>query len=536
MDSIQQDDPLHSEMEISPGEREQVLKQIETAIAESRTPPEFDLAIIKAEKKGTLFPFLINLAALVLVAAGVLFLFRYFELRKESITLRHTAYLSAEGTLIQTLKRETESRLQTKEEEIASIRTKLLKVDEEREALKRELEAELETREAELREDLAGQLSRERERLLALGTSEAGIADHLRELESRQQDSIDREIAEYRQQLDAQLRLSELNARMQEENLLRDQSAAVFARLQDHLQEQRFAVALQDLESLEKNPIVQPYIVDLLRQLIQSNRNQSPPAQAAEDRAGQSAESAELEAVRTELAAKTGRIEELEEQVRTIVEASSSDRSAEAMLARQLQGRVDSLSAELKASEAQVKRLRAQLQSMRAERDELSVSLQSAQTGQSTAFEQGRDDALRDVMTFLRFLSRGEENSRDTEQQLVALTRQDPLFRAAAREIQILIAGGGSQGELASPFLFLGIVSSVASDRAVIEAMVDLDVSVGSDIQIRRITELDREITIAEGTVQQVRGTKLTASFKPVSSAGQGPKARDPVYLVLEDK
>ena len=41
------------------------------------------------------------------------------------------------------------------------------------------------------------------------------------------------------------------------------------------------------------------------------------------------------------------------------------------MMARQLQGRVDSLSAELKESEAQVERLQSQLQSMRAEREEL---------------------------------------------------------------------------------------------------------------------------------------------------------------------
>ena len=45
-----------------------------------------------------------------------------------------------------------------------------------------------------------------------------------------------------------------------------------------------------------------------------------------------------------------------------------------------------------------------------------------------------------------------------------------------------------------------------------------------------------REITIAEGTVQQVRGSKITASFKPVASAEQGPEARDPVYVILEGK
>ena len=541
MDSIQQDDPLQpiEAAEISPEEREQVLKQIETAIAANRPTTGFDLSVLKAEKRGLLFPLLINLAALVLIAAGVLFLFRYFELRKESITLRQTSYLSAEGTLIQALKRETESRLQAKEQEIASIQERLQRVDREREALGLELEAELETREDDLRRELEQELARERDRLLALGTSEAGIADRLLELESRQRAAMDREIAEYRRQLDAQLRekerelseaqarteealaranrdrnelrselsrqesersaaeqrLSELNARLQAETLLQDQSAAVFARLQDHLRERRFADAFQDLASLENNPVVQPYIVELLEQLIQSSREQS---------------------------AKNDRIEELEEQIRAIVEARSSDKSADALLARQLQDRVASV--------------QTQLQSLRAERDALSVSLQDTQTAQAATFERGRDEALRDVMTFLRFLSGSEENGSDAEQKLLALTREDPLFRAATREIQILIAGGGTSGELASPFLFLGIVSSVTPERAVIEAMVDLDVSVGSVIQIRRITELDREITIAEGTVQQLRGGKITASFKPIASGAQGPKARDPVYVVLEGK
>ena len=223
MDSIQQDDPLQpiEETEISPEEREQVLKQIETAIAANRTTPDFDLSVLKAEKRGLFFPLLINLVALALIAVGVLFLLRYFELRKENITLRQSTYLSAEGTLIQTLKRETESRLQAKEQEIASIQQRLQSVDRERETLKLELEAELETREGVLSRELEEELARERERLVALGTSAAGIDDRLRELESQQREAMDREIAEYRRQLDAQLRekereLSESQARTEQ--------------------------------------------------------------------------------------------------------------------------------------------------------------------------------------------------------------------------------------------------------------------------------------------------------------------------------
>jgi len=560
MESIQQD------REISPEEQEQVLKQIESAIVENRAPQRADLAVLQAEKRGLLFPLLINLAALVLIAVGVLLLSRYFELRKENITLRRSSYLSAEGTLIQTLKQETENRLQAKEEEIASIQLELRKVEQERQALKQELEADLETREEQLRRELEEELSRERDRLIALGTSEERISDRLRELESRQRGSIEREIADYRRQLDAQLRekerellesqrssrealaqasrdrdelqsqlskqeseknaaeqrLTELTARLEAESLMKDQSAAVFASLQEHLRGRRYAAALQDLESLEDNPAVETYVVELLKELIQATEQQARQVQARDE-----AESAAVDALEARLAAKTEEIEELEEQLRAVREASAFNKSADARFAEQMRERVDGLNARLKASEAEVERLTADLRSLRAERDALAVS-------QTDTFERGRDDALRDVMTFLRFLSGNGESSADTEQQLLALARQDPLFRAATREIRILIAGGGSAGELASPFSFLGIVSSVASERVIIEAMVDLDVSAGSVIQIRRISDLDREITIAEGSVQQIRGSKITASFKPVASAGQGPAARDPVYVILE--
>ncbi|UCF98843.1 MAG: hypothetical protein JSV89_04720 [Spirochaetaceae bacterium] len=552
MESTQQDDSFQpiEETEISPDERELVLSQIEAALVQSRTPERADLSILHAEKRGLFLPVLINLTALLLIAAGVLLLSRYFELRKENITLRRSSYLSAEGAVLQTLKQESDIRLQAKEEEISSIQRKLQEVDQEQEALKLKLEADLKTKEEELRKRLEEELSRERERLIALGTSEAGISNQLRDLELREQNSIDREITQYRRQLDAQLqekerellqsqrlaqdalvqanrdkdqllvdlrneerqrssaeqRLSELSARVQAETLLEDQAAAVFASLRTNLRAQRFAAAQQDLKGLEDNPVVKSYVVDLLRELMESGQGQS----------GQGVSSDTVAALEAELAAKTEEIEELQSQIRAIVDASSSDKSKSAVLAMQLQKRIDGLTAELLA--------------LRAERDALSVSLQRAQGAQNESFQRGRDDALRDIMTFLNLLSGTAENRGETETQLLTLARQDPLFRAASREIQILIAGG-STGELASPFLFLGVVSSVSSDRVVIEAMVDLDVSVGAVVQIRKISDLETEITIAEGTVQQVRGSKITASFKPLASGVQGPAARDPVYV-----
>lgn len=496
------------EMEISPEEREQVLREIEAAIDESRTPETADLYVVRADKGGWLFPLLINLAAVLLIAAGVFLLTRYFELRRDDITLRRSSYRSAEGNLIQRLKQESENKLQAKEEEIASIREKLQAVDRERQALKLNLEADLAAKEQELRRQMQAELGAEKQRLLSLGTSNEGIADRLRAFERRQELSIDREIEQYKGQLDARLR-------EKEEELVESQALARQALDRANRDRELLLVELRRQESRRSD--AEKRLAELSAR-IQAEQSIAPSTSDA----GSSAATAALEA---ELAVKTEQVEELQAQIRTMVQDGE--------LLDQLQSRVDSLRDQLRSSEAKVNDLNAEVRLLQGEGKTLSRSLQSAQSGQRDTFEQGRDEALRDVMTFLNFLSGTTENRSEAEKQLLTLARQDPLYRAATREIQILIAGGSS-GAPSSPFLFLGIVSSVSSGRVVVEAMVDIDVSAGSVIQIRRISDLDRELTIAEGTVQQVRGSKITATFKPTGSDGQNPEARDPVYVEID--
>jgi len=495
------------EMEISPEEREQVLREIDAAIDESRTPETADLYVVRADKGGWLFPLLINLAAVLLIAAGVFLLTRHFELRRDDITLRRSSYRSAEGKLIQRIKQESENMLQAKEEEIASIREKLQAVDRERQALTLGLEADLAAKEQELRRQMKAELETEKQRLLSLGTSNEGIADRLRALERRQELSIDREIEQYKGQLDARLR-------EKEEELVESQALARQALEQANLDRELLLAELRRQESQRSD--AEKRLAEL------SARIQAEQSIPLSSDAGSSAATAALEA---ELAVKTGQVEELQGQIRATVQDGE--------LLDQLQNRVDSLRDQLRNSEAKVNDLNAEVRSLRGEGEALSRSLQSARSGQRDNFEQGRDEALRDVMTFLHFLSGTTDKPGEVEKQLLTLARQDPLYRAATREIQILIAGGSS-GALSSPFLFLGIVSSVSSGRVVVEAMVDVDVSAGSVIQIRRISDLDRELTIAEGTVQQVRGSKITATFKPTGSDGQNPAARDPVYVEID--
>ncbi|MDR1253111.1 MAG: hypothetical protein LBK62_13260 [Treponema sp.] len=85
----------------------------------------------KAKKSGGLFPILVNTGAVILLAVGFLLLYSFQG--KTDIQVREgtMVYNSAERALIEEIRKETESRIVAKEQEIALIVSKLEGVDEE---------------------------------------------------------------------------------------------------------------------------------------------------------------------------------------------------------------------------------------------------------------------------------------------------------------------------------------------------------------------------------------------------------------------
>ncbi len=590
MDNQPREDPLQSleDKDISPEEREQILRQIDGVIAAGRNPEAADVFSIRADRRGVLFPIAINLAALVLIALGVFLLFRHFELRREDITLRRNAYLSTESELIQALKQESASKLQAKEEEITSIQMRLQEMDRERRDLQTDFEANLAAAEQELRRNMESELEAEKERLTALGISGAEIDDRLREMESRQETSLRKEVEHYRGQLDARLqekeqqllqsrqnaeqalerarserqllaaapeeafaqegpvqesgtstaeqRLQDLNARLREESLFEDQVQALYRNVAENLESENYAAALAALDSLgtlfEKAPArvkeTDAFLVAALKDFVRTHTEEAEPGIAGlgEEEGSESRESAAAE-LEGRLREKEREIQALQEQLRLGEQRSSADEELNLHL-RESEAQIAGLTEQLRESRARVSELSAQVKTLQSETGRLSRSLSNAESG---AFRQGRDDALRDIMTFLNYLSSSSENRAEVERSLLAMARQDPLYRAVTREIQILMAGGGSSRGLTAPYVFLGIVSSVSAGKIVIEAMVDVDVSVDSLVQVRRISDLEKELTIGEGRVLEIRGGKITATCTSTGSSGQLPAPRDMVYV-----
>ncbi|MDR2377089.1 MAG: hypothetical protein LBD96_11710 [Treponema sp.] len=115
---------------ISETEQREILEGIEKAVRrEHRSLGEVPWS--GAKKKGVLFPLLVNLAALVLLAGGLAFFLLYRDSGETQVRGATALYNSAERVLIREIRRETAQELDAKEREIDAIVTKLMGVDEE---------------------------------------------------------------------------------------------------------------------------------------------------------------------------------------------------------------------------------------------------------------------------------------------------------------------------------------------------------------------------------------------------------------------
>jgi chromosome segregation ATPase len=158
----------------------------------------------KAKKKDGLFPALVNTAAVVLLAGGF-FLLSSFQ-GKEEVKIRGAdrIYNIAEQALIEEIRRETASLLEAKENEIAVMTSKLAGVDNELQELQDSVEAMMREKEAELRSKMSEAFAAERQRLVEQNLSEAAIVERMRQFDAERIAGMNTQLANYRQQLDAE--------------------------------------------------------------------------------------------------------------------------------------------------------------------------------------------------------------------------------------------------------------------------------------------------------------------------------------------
>ncbi len=100
------------EPDVSLKEREQILAQIEQTVARSRAALGPEGLRYKSERSGVMLPLLVNVAAILLIAAAAILFWRYSEREEQVLTApRTTGLIAGEGRIVGTIKRESEERL-----------------------------------------------------------------------------------------------------------------------------------------------------------------------------------------------------------------------------------------------------------------------------------------------------------------------------------------------------------------------------------------------------------------------------------------
>jgi len=212
-EELEQDDFILDESSgISKEDQQEILQEIEKVAEESRISVSPGTMAVKAVKKGFVFPLLVNILFILLLAGGGYALYTLFQ-RGETVLMEEgKALASAEGRLIEELKKESEAALQAKNREINQIQSQLQNIDQQRQELQSSMDEKISAREAELRSALEAELAAERERLREQGISEEDIGNRLQALESQK-------TGEFQQRLDAFKREAEDERLRQEENL-----------------------------------------------------------------------------------------------------------------------------------------------------------------------------------------------------------------------------------------------------------------------------------------------------------------------------
>lgn len=181
-------------------ERHEIIEQIEQVAARNRMSLASEREELQPQKRGSLFPIVVNLIAILCIAAGVFYSYRYFGRQEARLDTRAEGYLTTEGRIIDEVRRESQQQLEEKEQEISAIREDLRSIEEEQQNLEATMEQRIAEREAELREQMQQELARERERLEEQDLSAEEVRQRLEEFRQGRSQELEARMEELRRQ------------------------------------------------------------------------------------------------------------------------------------------------------------------------------------------------------------------------------------------------------------------------------------------------------------------------------------------------
>jgi chromosome segregation ATPase len=196
---------IDDESGITIEERDQIFSEIDEIINENKIEIKPDTFSFQFKKTGTRLPLVINIIAIIVIAAGTFLLTYLFNRQETSITARSSSLVTTEAKLVQELKEESQQKLSAKEQEISTIRSRLQEIDQERRDLQEGFDERLQEQEQELREEMEEQLAAERARLEGQGISETEIEERMASMRSRQQEDFQAQLQSVRRSLQTEL-------------------------------------------------------------------------------------------------------------------------------------------------------------------------------------------------------------------------------------------------------------------------------------------------------------------------------------------
>ncbi len=189
---------------ISAEDRQKITSEIDEILARKRSKVTPEILSFTPRKRGSLLPLVVNLGAVVVVAAGILLALYLSRRDEQTILAAPVALQTAEGKLLEAMKQESQQQLQSKDREIAGIRERLAGVDKETERIRLEADARVQERQKAMEDALAKSLAEERRRLEATGLSQEAVDRRITDMEARNRGQMDEQLASFRAQADAE--------------------------------------------------------------------------------------------------------------------------------------------------------------------------------------------------------------------------------------------------------------------------------------------------------------------------------------------
>ncbi len=223
-------------------ERLEILEEIDRVIADNRLTSSDESGLKKA-KTGAILPLIINILAISAVAATVYFSGRMFEQKKDNLNQLNSTYTSAEGKLLEELKKESEQKLSEKDSQINQIQSELSELDRQSRELADTMEQRIADRETELRTALEAELERERQSMRSAGRTEADISTELERIEAARMAEYQAEIESFREENE-----KALEAQREELDAARRQNEQLLARVNSEKDQIRQETAARENE------------------------------------------------------------------------------------------------------------------------------------------------------------------------------------------------------------------------------------------------------------------------------------------------